>query len=70
MTIDIDGEALHLLDQFIFYASNYASRMADAMWYCEEGFAFRVRLLKSAFDRAAAENPHRCHQIAGGLVHE
>jgi len=53
MIINVHGDALRLLDHFVYYATGeHSHRIADAMWYDPDGFLFRARLLKKAFDDA------------------
>ena len=56
MTIDVSGEALKLLDDFVHYASTYPKQVASALWWCEESFVFVAGLLKEAYDKAVAAN--------------
>jgi len=58
MKIDITGDALRLLDQFIHFASLYPERLADAMWYDLDAFLCRLRCLDQAY-REATDDPER-----------
>ncbi|MCL1835036.1 MAG: hypothetical protein FWG48_02645 [Oscillospiraceae bacterium] len=52
MIIDVCGAGLRILDDFIYYASTYPNRLADAMWWCEDSFVNDIRELKKAYDGA------------------
>jgi hypothetical protein len=54
MMLDVNGEALELLDHFIYYASAYPGRLADAMWYVPDEFERRLCLLGRAFQDAVS----------------
>jgi len=57
MIIDIYGDALKLLDHFIYYATGKDfHRLADAMWYDIDGFQQRVALLEKLVDKARVED--------------
>jgi hypothetical protein len=60
--MDIDGYALRLLGDFIYYATAYPERMADAMWYCDDTFSFSAFLLQKAYKEALAEQARPGHQ--------
>jgi len=55
MNIDISGNALQLLEDFIDYGMTYPDRLADAMWYDVDWFECCVHYLDKA-TRAAAAN--------------
>ena len=59
MVINVSGYALRILDDFVYYASTYPGRLAEAMWWCEDGFVYGVGLLKEAFDEAVAADDLR-----------
>jgi hypothetical protein len=59
LKIDVDGYALSLLDDFVYYASTYPQKMAAAMSYYEDSFINRTRILKNAFDEAMDEESRR-----------
>lgn len=44
--IDIKGDALIFLEDFIKYAELYPDEMASVMWYDIDAFKSSVRLLK------------------------
>jgi len=48
MKIDITGDALKLLNDFIKYGRLYTGELSDAMYYCEDGFIHRLNLLEQA----------------------
>ena len=57
MIIDVYGDALKLLDHFIYYATGKDfHRLADAMWYDIDGFQQRAALLEKLVDKARTEN--------------
>jgi len=57
MIIDVYGDALKLLDHFIYYATGKDfHRLADAMWYDTNGFQQRAALLEKLVDKARREN--------------
>ena len=50
MVIYLYGDALRLLEHFIYYATGGRSKdLADAMQYNRQGFLARARLLEEAF---------------------
>ncbi|HWP50768.1 MAG TPA: hypothetical protein VN626_03615 [Clostridia bacterium] len=53
MNPTITGDALKLLEQFVYYATNpnTSGRLADAMYYDHEGFHRRAKLLKSQLEK-------------------
>jgi len=56
MKIEVDGDALRILEHFIFYATGCnAKRLSDAMYYKEDGFRLRARSLEKAFHQAMAD---------------
>jgi hypothetical protein len=59
MTIDINGDAVRVLDDFLYYASTYPRQLADAMWWCEDTFADCARCLKEAYDEALSAEHRR-----------
>jgi hypothetical protein len=60
MIIDIYGDALSLLDHFIYYATGkYSYRLADAMWYDMDCFQQRVELLEKLVNEARTADPIR-----------
>jgi hypothetical protein len=59
LKIDIESHALRLLAEFIDYASTYPQRMAVSMWYCEDAFVYRTKLLKKAYDLAMEKETYR-----------
>jgi len=52
MVIDIDGEALRLLDHFVYYAIYHLESMASAMDYDSDGFYRRARALERIYNEA------------------
>jgi hypothetical protein len=64
MLIDIYGDALRLLDHFIYYATGKDfRRLANVMWYDIEGFRQRAALLEHlVIEARAAESvsQHTC----------
>ena len=48
MKVEINGDALKLLEDFIKYAKLDPEAMAEAMWYNIDGFNERLRLLEKA----------------------
>jgi len=72
MMIDISGGALRILDDFIYYASTYPGRLADAMWWCEESFIEYICGLKETYDEAMASEPYQrcphCGDLYGWLA--
>jgi hypothetical protein len=58
MIIDIYGDALRLLDHFIYYATGKDfHRLADAMWYDIDGFQLRAALLEQLVIEARTAEP-------------
>jgi len=55
MNIDISGDALCLLEQFLRHASLSPQRLADAMGYDQEGFACHLHCLDKALRKAMAD---------------
>ena len=50
MVIYLYGDALRLLEHFIYYATGeHSNDLADAMFYNRQGFLARARLLEEAF---------------------
>jgi len=62
MIIDVYGDALRLLEHFVYYATGeHSHRVADAMGYNPDGFLHRARLLKEAYDAALdGHRPQAC----------
>jgi len=59
MKIDISGDALRLLDHFIYYGTTYPEHIADAMWYNLSSFKSRLLCLDKAFQVAMAKTEHK-----------
>lgn len=54
MIIDINGDALRLLEHFIYYATDPDwQSLADAMYYDRFGFRQRIHQLAMAFENAS-----------------
>jgi hypothetical protein len=57
LTIDINGDALKLLEHFIYYATGpYWENLANAMCYDKLGFCIRVRQLEILLENALDED--------------
>ncbi len=54
MNPTITGDALKLLEQFVYYATNPSTcvALADAMYYDHEEFYRRAKLLKSQLEKS------------------
>lgn len=54
MNPTIAGDALKLLEQFVYYATNHktAEALADAMYYDHEAFYRRAKQLKSQLEKS------------------
>jgi hypothetical protein len=56
MVVNLHGDALRLLEHFVYYATGEHSKdLADAMFYSELAFLSRARLLEKAL-RQAVDN--------------
>ena len=55
MIMDIQGDALLLVEHFIHFASLQPERLADAMWYDSNLFVCHLRCLDETFRMAVAE---------------
>jgi len=56
MMIDIYGDALRLLEHFIYYAKTNRECMAAAMYYDRDAFGRRILLLETLFIKAKNES--------------
>jgi len=68
LIIDINGDALRLLDDFIHYASIYPERIAGSIWYCEYTLKCGVHKLIKAFDEAVSDEYYRRYRGCGGCT--
>lgn len=50
MKIDVTGEALKVLEDFIYYSKRDPEALADVMEYDIDGFKKRIRLLEKAIE--------------------
>ena len=55
MNIDVSGDGLQLLQQFIRCAYAHPDRIADAMWFDRDGFIRSARCLTEAYHHAQAD---------------
>jgi len=56
MNIEISGNALQLLEDFIYYASVYPDRLADAIWYDLDWFVGCLHYLDKAVREATVDS--------------
>jgi hypothetical protein len=60
MKIDVNGDALVLLEDFINSATGlYYKNVADALYYIEDAFVQRAILLNKAIQKAKRESDKR-----------
>ena len=50
MLIDFEGDALRLLRHFLEYGERNTAAVADAMYYNHEGFEYRLKQLRKAYE--------------------
>lgn len=52
MNIDIDGSALVLLEDFLYYGYKYPAELADTMYYEHDAFKSRLKRIQDAYDKS------------------
>ena len=52
MKIELDGDALQLLDDFLKYGQTMRDEVADAVYYDYDGFSRSLKMLQKAYDAA------------------
>jgi len=57
INIEVDGYALRVLVDFIYYANEYSERIASAMWWVEDSFKIGAKGLQKAYDAAKSREP-------------
>lgn len=55
LKIELTGGALQLFDDFVKYAHTNTAEVADAMYYCHDGFVERLRALDNAIDEGVEQ---------------